>query len=70
VFCSERLPISIGPVLRRSAFLMERRERALAFPIEVRVFLEALLANETLFGFGERGELRVAFFIGQNSRCA
>jgi hypothetical protein len=40
-------------VLRFSAFETERRERALALPTDVRFFLEALAAFETLLGFGE-----------------
>jgi hypothetical protein len=51
-FCRERAETVMGPVLRRSAFLTDRRERAFAFPMELRVFLSTLAAADVFRGFG------------------
>jgi hypothetical protein len=47
------LPIWPRAVPRFSAFETERCERAFALPTDVRFFLEALAAFDTLLGFGE-----------------
>jgi len=50
------------PALRRSAFLTERRDLALAFPMEVRFFLPMAVVLETRFGLGD-----FPFFV--SDRC-
>jgi hypothetical protein len=50
VFCAAREAISIGPVPCRSALRTDRRERAFALPIDVRLF--RCVPRDALPGFG------------------